>query len=335
MKPPKLAIFLFLGFTFAFSASAQRRGGIGDGGGNAMEESLAQPVLINEWLTQAKEPTLYSLHNVEAILQQFAQRKADDAAIYAKLFKGPKTIYKVLDESVFKPVATGGCEGVGTEEEKDANSLKDAPNICFSLENLAQKLHVFAGKVQLMALIVHELSHALGATETEAIEVQSLVQYNTGSMAFDKAHGSAENYRHNLAHAVATAKTIGSDDVRKKCLPEISLVTEIGTLFNDGANQVPDGLAVPSPRGSGFLFAAFIKAQTLMRACYGPGDSLGNLERDLFKGRKEVSLSETAATMGAGGDPWLPAGTVRRIDRKTAPKELADIVSYLQKVLVE
>lgn len=326
------------GLAHAPNVSAAGLGGVGDGGGNAIPEDAVSEGLIQDWLSHAKEPTRYALHQLEMTLGMLRKDKSqqvyqvDYNALYQKLFEGKKTVYQALDEAVFAPILVGGCEGIDTPLDKDANSLKNAPNICFSLENLSYKLHEFSGKPQLIALIAHEVSHMVGATEDEAVMIQNMIQSSVSSSAFDSASELGQSFRANLSTAIDDAKTeLGSPKKYCESVQFNAMTSTTMQLMNTVSDNISQlGMIVPTQQGLGHLYATLIKSVNLLNACAGRESDPRIVA--LFKDRKQVTVRQYGTALGYTDWDQYPDVIVRRVnpkDEKTVRQELKDVLDQL------
>jgi hypothetical protein len=332
-------ITLIFAIIFSISASAQRRGGIGDGGGNAIAEELLPAHQITYLLGKAKEPTFYVLRHLEyfGVKQEVSE----------KIFRGPKTIYQVLAEAQFDPVDKGGCEGIGgSETEHDANSLKTYPKICFSLESLSQKLHERSGKPQLIALIIHELSHVVGATEDEAQELQRLVLEKTSNRIFDVVPELVKDYDRKLEEMqnnVEGLLALMQVSELQACMGFEGVMFSAFQLNDHHSEfQRDPGISVIGVKGIFDYLVFMMKSYNLTASCYKSSPKYqADLDkvRKLFANKDKVKAIEffrTTFSSDPGPDYPLPDVDIRRVtgkDRKNRLieiKEMSDILKRLR-----
>lgn len=90
-----------------------------------------------------------------------------------KLFQSfSKNIYRILEDTTIVYQTNSPCSS--DKGQSDGSVLSEKPKkICISGYSLARKLNEGNAKIQLEALILHELSHFMGTTEEEAISIQS------------------------------------------------------------------------------------------------------------------------------------------------------------------
>ena len=88
-----------------------------------------------------------------------------------KLFAQSRDAYSYLDSEIrFKTEAPCGS----ADKHSDGSVVSESPAvICISGFSMSRKLNEGNAKIQLEALIVHEIAHLTGATEEEAIAIQS------------------------------------------------------------------------------------------------------------------------------------------------------------------
>lgn len=335
----------------SFSASAQK-GRIGDGSGDIEEDRTVSGPRIVEWLEGSKIPMLYSLYFLELTLEEFAKDNltgANDVSyrtIYRKLFLSKKTMYQALKEAQWDPIDLGSCETPGNPEEKDANSLRNWPKVCFSLERLSRMKQRF-GKTQLMALIAHELAHvsgdslADGATEDEAKAVQSLVQSQLSDSALDNASSVGMNFRKGIRSLIESFQ--GLADIPAK-VPKAEMakvlisvsgqnVTEMMNLLNGMSGNAPQlGIMPISNQSLTVFYGSLLKALNIMYFAYGTDASV----KKAFGKRTQMSLEEYAkATNNLQDTKHLDQNIrlITRVPSESFKAEVQDIVKLLEKIL--
>ena len=151
-------------------------------GGDVVEENPVSVAYIQNLIPDARLFILSWLHGLEG--QIFPNVWSNDNSNPRhlpvpsgsnKLFKNgfaEPNIYKKISQIKINFKTKAPCDGGGSET--DGSVTPDRPlEICISGFTLARKLNEGNAKIQLEGLIIHELSHLLGATENEAISIQS------------------------------------------------------------------------------------------------------------------------------------------------------------------
>jgi hypothetical protein len=90
---------------------------------------------------------------------------------YALFFSGNETVFDVISRVKIKILDDGPC--VGIDGKPYDGSVNEGPNtICMSASQMVQKLSWTNYHAEVAALMLHEISHLLGATEDQAVEIQ-------------------------------------------------------------------------------------------------------------------------------------------------------------------
>lgn len=153
------------------AAPANAEGGINGGGGGTLP---AEPITVYEVLkiiTEAKKTlnlyVKYEMHFDGVYTEELSQ----------KLYGGPTTLWDVLQNTNIEIENKKPCyDSKGHAVDGSIHASK--PNaICISAYRIAPKLERDRARVEILGLIVHELSHLVGATEFEATHIQKQVTY--------------------------------------------------------------------------------------------------------------------------------------------------------------
>jgi len=335
----------------SFSFSALAHGGIGDGSGNIQDDNSTDGQEIVGWLKRSKAPTFYTLHALESILSQLAKGNfkgpapaIDFKSIYRKLFQSKKTIYQALNEAVWDPIPKGSCESPGNPEEKDANSVRSWPRVCFSLERLSRIKEKF-GKTQLLALIVHELSHVSGdnkndgATEAEANVVQTLVQSQLSDTVLDNADSVAKDFMSNTQDLIQENKEMrdSSQESLSKfyCMQIMTSASQLAAIENQIGDSIPQlGIMVVPLKSLSSIFVALVKQANLVSVC-DPDPARSAKRDEVFGGQTQISVQEYNRKSGFMTGVEMPAAIIRRIDNVNSPAlraELNDVIGLIESV---
>lgn len=147
-------------------------GGMDGGGGGTLPAHPASIYEIQDIAQEAKPDLLYLLNGYEW-REKYDQQKP----LYKKLFGGPRKAQEVLKDlrlevRLDKPCLTSG----GTEVDGSIYGLK-SNTICLSAFRISQKVDKAAAEREVLALLMHEISHFLGATEDEAVDLQKDISW--------------------------------------------------------------------------------------------------------------------------------------------------------------
>ena len=147
-------------------------GGMDGGGGGTLPAHPASIYEIQDIAQEAKPDLLYLLNGYEW-REKYDQQKP----LYKKLFGGPRKAQEVLKDlrlevRLDKPCFTSG----GTEVDGSIYGLK-SNTICLSAFRISQKVDKAAAEREVLALLMHEISHFLGATEDEAVDLQKDISW--------------------------------------------------------------------------------------------------------------------------------------------------------------
>lgn len=147
-------------------------GGMDGGGGGTLPAHPASVYEIQDIAQEAKPQLFYLLNGYE-----WREKYDRQKPLYKKLFGGPRKAQEVLKDLLLevrldKPCLTSG----GTEVDGSIYALK--PNtICLSAFRISQKIDKAAAEREVLALLMHEVSHFMGATEDEAVELQKDISW--------------------------------------------------------------------------------------------------------------------------------------------------------------
>ena len=181
-------------------ALAGTTGGISGGGGGTTNPSPVSRERVAEAVEKGPGPILAYLKGAQSRYDWALSTKSGELgdehgerekALFIKLFSGPKTILDIYAKAKIEIRSTEPCydaEG----KPWDGSVYASTPGaVCISSFTMAPKLSERNVASETMALIIHELSHQLGANEDEAQAIQ-----NDAINAFSKV--DLENYRFNM-----------------------------------------------------------------------------------------------------------------------------------------
>ena len=143
---------------------SEAQGGIEGGGGGTLIANAVGKYRIHQIVKDHKT-------DLRLILKTLSNVAYGQTA--TKLYGGPKTIIDILDEVDIEVLDDRPClDSAGTEVDGSIHASR--PNmICISAFTIAPKVIEERVKTEVLALLIHELSHFLGTTEVEARDFQS------------------------------------------------------------------------------------------------------------------------------------------------------------------
>jgi hypothetical protein len=330
-----------LNFGRVIKEYSQKGGGGADtGGGNVIGSTKLASDEVVKLLNKAKGPALYILREIEFIFTA-SDNTSQFAPIAKKLFAGNTTIYTALKQVQIKPLEHGPCyDSVGNEVD---GSAKDMPTLCFSVERLAARLNSDSIQSEILAIVIHELSHTVGTTEEEAALLQSFVKQTITNNPFQKIPNLVSDYRSNLKDAIDSANNLFTDfskfQSQELCSGITYLMPTVGGLLQKNMNSLSDsgqnGIAFLAPHEFSYLQGALLKTLNAMSYCMQTVPAYQKIT-EVFKNRTEMSLQAfQAALYGDKKMTQVPQWKVRNIRIGGAgalKQEIGDIKSALTEI---
>lgn len=321
-------------------------GGAGTGGGGTIGSHKVSPSQVERYILDSKAPSVYIFRRFEIL---FAGGNAGVVynQLWDKLFKGSKTVFDALNEAQFKPKLNGPCYIVdknGNKIEKEASAL-NFPEICFNLKMIADRVNSDSVQAEVLALVVHEVSHGMGTDEPEAELIQKMTKDSLANDPFKKILSLASNYRFIVTSTLASLDQISTQlptlSQAETCVGLTVLLTGMGqaNMRNvDGAfDNEKNGIALSGLSETRAMMGSIVRTSALLTYCM---TSLPDYQKfiNAFDGRTQMPLAEfqnkVYPPMGPVFTPT--AGTIRRVkpdDKATLQLELQDLRSTLTEVL--
>ncbi|MBS1983728.1 MAG: hypothetical protein JST16_06105 [Bdellovibrionales bacterium] len=183
----KVALYL------SFFAAQSFAGGISGGGGGTINPSPASATQI-----------IQSIYKSEALLRAWLHRQeltfADNSEVGNKLFKSSPNIYDVLANLTVEAPQLSPCiDPAGNQVDGSADGSLKPNTICISIANLQQKLSEYTYEYETAALILHEASHLLGATEDEAVVIQKAALADLNRHSYEELQERADDLKWKFA----------------------------------------------------------------------------------------------------------------------------------------
>ncbi|MGZ3713372.1 MAG: hypothetical protein ACXVBE_16525, partial [Bdellovibrionota bacterium] len=158
----------FMGLVLSASAFA---GGVSGGGGNSKPANPVSRDDVKRSIMEARKYAAAYFNHLEMVKDD-ESRWPGQKELPAKLFNGPD---QAVDWVLRLPISineNGPClDPAG--QPMDGSASLNPPAVCLSLPRLSEKLSKEGLRVQVIALVLHEYSHLVGATEAEADFLQT------------------------------------------------------------------------------------------------------------------------------------------------------------------
>lgn len=141
-------------------------GGMDGGGGGVLPAHPAPIQKIREFAEEAKPQLLFLLNGYEKSYGSLSN------TLIKKLFGGPQKAQEVLKGLRLEVREAAPClTSTGVEVDASIHAFK--PNtICLSAQRISQKLDEALLEREVLALLMHEVAHFMGADEIEAVKFQ-------------------------------------------------------------------------------------------------------------------------------------------------------------------
>ncbi len=346
---------IFLSVAIQFGAAQSFAGGGGTGGGNSLGSVSVSQEEIKQYIKKSKLPLLYILRGIEFSLSMATGGYTTNSdprsvqlltTVERKIFKGEKTIYQSLKEADVDSILNQPCfNSEGLEVEA---SVEHFPKLCFNLKKLAARLNGDSIQNELLALMVHELSHTakihlsdkIGATEQEATTLQFMVKGSLTNDIYRKVPGLISNFKSKLEDTLSTA-SISENSFKLQPQATCALITltmaQTNDLLQRGMNIMGEaGISYSSPEQLWATLGVVLKASNLMTFC-SQTPSFDQMNQ-AFNGQDMMSLENFRKILSPGQNhPMpLPKISIRRVgpgNAQNAYLEMQDIKLLLTEVL--
>lgn len=142
-------------------------GGMDGGGGGTLPAQPVSTYKVQEIVSESKSKLLFLFNDYEMRLKYGVS-----TPVISKLFLGPKKVQEVLkglrvEVRMDRPCLTS----LGTPVDGSIYGVK--PNtICLSADRISKKVDQAVAEREILALLAHEVSHFMGADESEATQLQ-------------------------------------------------------------------------------------------------------------------------------------------------------------------
>jgi hypothetical protein len=150
-------------------SQASDEGGVNGGGGGTLPANPITVIDVVKIVGESKK-TLDPL--VKFQLWSHVRIGFREGTVAPKLFDGQVTIWNVLQDTNIEILMDKPCHYANGRETDGSVHASKPGAICISAFRIAPKLIIERAPIEINALILHELSHLLGATEDEARDYQ-------------------------------------------------------------------------------------------------------------------------------------------------------------------
>ncbi len=115
-------------------------------------------------------------------------------------------------------------------------SAKDFPIICFSLERLSSRLSNDTVQPELLALVLHEVSHGEGVetTESEAVIIQNIVKSGLTNEPYSKILNLVKSYRSDFKDTLVSNLAMAGTNLAFENVGNISMSQELVIIIMVG-----------------------------------------------------------------------------------------------------
>jgi hypothetical protein len=170
LRTSVLSIFFVL---MTISGLAGWAGNADGGGGGTLPSETIDPQDV-KYIVQRSLLELKLIVQGGSWFESYFQNKI----LYKKLYGGSPNLIDVLRTTKIEVRANRPCFDAN-KKPKDASIYADTPGaICLSAFRIGPKIVEETARKKIEGLILHELSHLLGANETEALEFQKEIESN-------------------------------------------------------------------------------------------------------------------------------------------------------------
>ena len=161
--------------SFALGNGGVSNGAVSGGGGGTLPANPVSIFDIERIIKDSKQDLRLHIKKLQSFV---TPRLASSAE--TKVFLGAKTLFEVLEETGVEIRYYESCRDAQGNEVDGSIYAKEQSDICISAQRIAPKLIAERARTETLALIIHELSHKLGTTEDEAVELQQASAYYLG-----------------------------------------------------------------------------------------------------------------------------------------------------------
>lgn len=332
---------VLVGFSMALTCNLALAGGTTGGGGNIpVQEQVRDSNFLNS-IRNSKPVLMAWLQDQEANYKMIkAQNKCEksddeyisDCEIYTKLFDGPVTIYQIIDQTQIEARSSGPCLDYEGKPHDGSVIGKKAGSICISVSNIKVKLREDNYQNQVAALILHELSHLVGADEVQAQRLQWIILTmafpDTPAGAFySKSHMADYTFNQKLnATGLWFSEFKNKTDLNGKCSQMTPVMKDMINLYYDELSLgVNSGFLLLNQKESGMFWGATVKFRAAWNYLCGKDMTLEIIEREMAASIYEYAFQNrdqiTAVEYGGG---WSQDSSNDVVLNRITSKEILD-----------
>jgi len=257
-----------LGILFLTMSANARIGGTTGGGGNISAEKQLSSSQIEEAVLYSKAVVLTWANGVVDEYLNTQQGAYCDTLCQKRiqLLKTKPNIFSAINQVQIKLQQNDSCHDQDGQH-KDGSVDTSKPNsICISISHLKNKLTTSNYKAQTAALVLHEITHLTGSTESDAVSYQNDLLEKLKIQSFDDVLSSIykniKSFREisdSLNQSVALILDQGFDG-QCKTFNELSETVHTFGKFN---LQSRSNLSFISPSFMGSFWSSYVKLAVL------------------------------------------------------------------------
>lgn len=265
----------------------ETEGGVNGGGGGTLPANPSSTYEINEIIEDSKHDLI---PYIKGQLRYYDDKIAGSAE--RKVFGSKPNLYDVLEDTNIEVLQDQPChDAYGRPTDGSIHASKPGA-ICISAFTIAPKVVSERAKVEVLALIVHELSHLLGTTEEEARTLQKGV-----SLEYTTYPGHPQDDGDAFVKSLIapgdllaqTAAQISLDGKPKDVLTALGKLSEADSAFFTGTYQAP--FTILDRHETNYYM--LIDARFTLLNYFFENDADANQELDgLFQGKTQVTYSD-------------------------------------------
>ena len=169
MSISKLSFVIMAALTITRLAQA---GAVSGGGGGTLPAFPVDEQTLVRAVIESRGPIDAFLKGIESLYLLPSGSASAPPHAFDKLFAPGADVFKLLADVKVHLERENPCYD-SDGKPVDGSSVTKTPNgICISLPRLKEKLNISNYQAEIVALVLHEISHLLGTTEEEAVEIQ-------------------------------------------------------------------------------------------------------------------------------------------------------------------
>lgn len=180
----KSAIISFL-LTVTICSAVSAAGGVSDGGGGTTRPQSADPEwIVGTAIRDSAKMLIFWLNAEKANHFRRVRNRPAEESPTRVLFESNQDVFELVRKISIELRMSEPCYDRNNNATDGSIHGVPAGSICLSPFSMAPKLNDMNYHYETAALIMHEISHLLGASEAEATKIQQAVIYDLGKIDF-------------------------------------------------------------------------------------------------------------------------------------------------------